>query len=257
MNRLYKYLFLLLLVPLSVSAQEKTQLKIMSYNLRFGELATLQQLGEFIKSENPDIVLLQEVDIYTNRDRAPHQNGKNFIAELGYYTQMMSLFGKSIAYEGGYYGLGILSKYPFVQTERMLLPMVEKNREQRSLLTAKVELDNGQTLTVACTHLDLKPEIRLVQVNAINKFLKKTDSPIVLAGDFNAKPDSPEIVKGMNGWQRSFKDDALTIPSKAPKSKIDYIFTSPEKQWKLINSYIPEVNLSDHRPIVAVYELIK
>lgn len=257
MNWLYKLFSILLLFSSCLSAQEKTQLKIMSYNLRFGELASLEQLGNFIKSENPDIVLLQEVDIYTNRERALHQNGKNFIAELGYYTNMMSLFGKSITYEGGYYGLGILSKYPFIQTERFLLPLVEEKREQRSLLTALLELDNGQQITVACTHLDLKPEIRIEQVAAINNLLKNKTTPILLAGDFNAKPDSPEIAEGMKGWQHSCKNDVFTIPAKAPKSKIDYIFSYPEKQWKLINSYVPEVTLSDHRPVVATLELIK
>lgn len=257
MNRLYRFFIILLLFPFGLMAQEKTQLKIMSYNLRFGELASLEQLGEFIKSESPDIVLLQEVDVYTNRERAPHQNGKNFIAELGFYTQMMSLFGKSIAYEGGYYGLGILSKYPFVQTERFLLPLVEEKREQRSLLTARLELDNGQNITVACTHLDLKPEIRIVQIEAINKLLKDKTDPIILAGDFNAKPDSREIAEGMKGWQHSCKKDAFTIPAKAPESKIDYIFSYPEEQWKVINSYVPEITLSDHRPVVASFELIR
>ena len=101
----------------------------MTYNLRFGELASLEELGECIKNENPDVVMLQEVDVNTHRKRAPKQNGKHFISELGFYTKMFSVYGKSIPYEGGYYGLGLLSKYPFVSTERILLPMVEAGRE--------------------------------------------------------------------------------------------------------------------------------
>ena len=52
-----KYKFLILLFSLSlfscVIAQEKPkQLKVLSYNLRFGELASLEEFAEFIKNEN-------------------------------------------------------------------------------------------------------------------------------------------------------------------------------------------------------------
>ncbi|WP_106829925.1 endonuclease/exonuclease/phosphatase family protein [Parabacteroides pacaensis] len=257
MKYLSALLIVLLLCPGRATGQDKTRLKVMTYNLRFGELASLKELGEFIKSENPDVVFLQEVDVRTQRKRAPRQNGKNFISELGYYTEMMSLFGKSINYEGGYYGLGILSKYPFSSSRRMDLPMVEAGREQRSLLTATVVLDNGEEITVASTHLDLKPEIRLVQAEAINEMLRKSSQPVLLGGDFNARPQSPEIAQGMSDWQRSCPDDVYTIPAKAPKSKIDYLFSFPRNRWKVIQSYVPEVFLSDHRPVVAVIELIK
>lgn len=252
-----RFCFLCFVCLLSVAAfsQEKVQLKVMTYNLRFGELASLQELGEFIKQENPDIVMLQEVDVNTRRERAPKQNGKHFIAELGFYTGMFSAYAKSIPYKGGYYGLGLLSKYPFVSTERVLLPMVEKGREQRSLLVGRVELDNGEVVTVASTHLDLKASIRPVQVKYINKVLKKEKNPVLLAGDFNARPDAPEIAEGMKGWKHSMPDDAYTIPAKEPKSKIDYIFSYPEAAWQVVDAEVPVSYLSDHRPVVTVLEL--
>ena len=227
----------------------------MTYNLRFGELASLEELGECIKNENPDVVMLQEVDVNTHRKRAPKQNGKHFISELGFYTKMFSVYGKSIPYEGGYYGLGLLSKYPFVSTERILLPMVEAGREQRSLLTGKIELDNGRIITIASTHLDLKAPIRLVQVKYINEVLGKVNNPILLGGDFNARPADAEIAEGMARWRRSMPDDVFTIPAEKPNSKIDYIFSYPQETWRVIDAKVPEVTLSDHRPVVAILEL--
>lgn len=256
MKRIHTVLFFLLITVTTIAQEAPVQLKVVCYNLRFGELATLQQLGEYIKSENPDVVMLQEVDVFTSRDRAPLQNGKNFIAELGYYTGMLSAYSKSIPYSGGYYGIGILSKYPFVSTERVLLPMVEEKREQRSLLIARVELDNTQQITVACTHLDLKSEIRRVQVKTINNVLKKEKNPVILAGDFNAKPDSPEIKEGMKDWKRSCADDVYTIPVKEPKAKIDYIFSYPRSGWEVVSSCVPKVALSDHLPVIATLSLI-
>ena len=100
-----------LLSCLSAMAQSDTiKVKVMTYNLRFGELASLEQLAQHIKSFNPDFVALQEVDCNTMRERAPHQNGKNFVTELAYHTGMFGFYCKNINYAGGYYGIGILSK---------------------------------------------------------------------------------------------------------------------------------------------------
>ena len=127
--------------------KDPVKLKVLCYNLRFGELASLEELAAYIKSENPDIVALQEVDVRTHRDRAPHQNGKDFITGLGYHTGMLSAYGRTINYAGGYYGIGLLSKYPLAKTTRVMLPMPEGAREQRALLIADVELPGGNMIT--------------------------------------------------------------------------------------------------------------
>lgn len=229
-------------------------LKVMTYNLRFGELASLEQLGEFIKKNNPDIVFLQEVDVFTHRPVAKAQNGKNFIAELGYYTNMMSLYSKSIDYLGGYYGLGILSKYPFESMQRYKLPLVEDGREQRCLLTARVELNDHTMITVGCTHLDLKPEIRVIQVEEINKILKECKDPMVIGGDFNATPGSKEIETGMMNWLNASNNE-YTSPAQLPKNKIDYIFCFPKSQWEMLGCEVPKSALSDHLPVISELRL--
>jgi endonuclease/exonuclease/phosphatase family metal-dependent hydrolase len=230
-------------------------LKVLCYNLRFGELASLEELADFIKNENPDIVALQEVDVRTNRKRVPSQNGKDFITELGFRTGMLTAYARTIDYTGGYYGIGILSKYPFEQTRKVLLPIPEGSKEQRALLLADVELPGGKQFTFVSTHLDhSSSEVRFLQVKALNRALKKISQPVIVAGDFNGRPGSPEISEGMKNWLQACSPD-FTIPSHDPKSKIDYIFYKPAKSWKVNNSYTPKVTLSDHLPVVAEMEL--
>lgn len=236
-------------------ASTPLNLKVMTYNLRFGELASMEQLGEFIKSNHPDIVFLQEVDVFTQRQDAKHQNGINFIAELGYYTNMLSVYSKSIDYKGGYYGLGILSKYPFESMQRYKLPMVENGREQRCLLVGKVEINENSTVTVACTHLDLIAKIREVQINEINKILKDCPDPVIVGGDFNAFPNSVEIESGMSKWLNATNKD-YTFPAQSPSNKIDYIFCLPKNKWKMIQSEVIKTELSDHLPVISELELI-
>ena len=66
----------------SAQKQDTLRIRVMTYNLRFGELASLEQIAEHIKAFKPDFVALQEVDSKTFRERAPKQNGKDFITEL-------------------------------------------------------------------------------------------------------------------------------------------------------------------------------
>lgn len=253
MKRRTLSLFLLALPLITLCAQQR--LRVMTYNLRHGELASLEQLAEFITSQRPDVVLLQEVDINTRRQDAPHQHGRNFITELGYHTQMFAAFGKSIPLQGGYYGLGILSRYPIVSMERYLLPKPQPRLEQRSLLQAVVELDNGQHISVASTHLGLTSAERQLQVESLCHTLLRTDLPVLVAGDFNAVPTDKEIAEGMSGWLRAMPNTAFTFPQDQPKAKIDYIFAHPANRWEVVEGTVPPVLISDHRPVVVEYIL--
>jgi len=253
-------LLLFFLVPFFGSGQiaggETRTLKVLCYNLRFGELASLEELAAFIKSENPDIVALQEVDVMTYRERAPHQNGKDFITELGYHTGMLTAYARTIDYAKGYYGIGILSKYPFVSTRKILLPLVADSKEQRAMLVADVELPGGKVFTFVSTHFDhTNSAVRQAQARVLNKALKGNRYPMIVAGDFNARPDSPEISQGMKNWKTACAPD-FTIPASEPRSKIDYIFYAPSSKWKPLKSGTPRVSLSDHLPLWAELELL-
>ena len=123
MYSMKKYLLLFLCLTLGVAyAQDTLRVRVMTYNLRFGELASLEELAHHIKSFKPDLVALQEVDSKTDRKRTPHQKGKDFISELAYHTGMFGLYGKTIDYSTGYYGIGMLSKYPYISVQKIMLP---------------------------------------------------------------------------------------------------------------------------------------
>ena len=231
------------------------QLKVLSYNLRFGELASLEEMAAFIAKEAPDIVALQEVDCRTNRERAPAQQGKDFATELAFRTGMIPAYGKTIPYAGGYYGIAILSKYPLAKVERIYLPKTENGKEQRAVLVADVEYREGEYITFASTHLDYtNTKERQVQVQKLNEVLLKSDHPVILAGDFNAQPDSKEIAIGMADW-KIVSNLEPTIPAGSPRNTIDYIFCYPESRWEVVSATTSRVELSDHLPVGAVVEL--
>lgn len=257
------FLFLLLTVSCSSYAQFETepsqqstiQLKVLCYNLRFGELASLEELAAFIAAEEPDIVALQEVDCRTYRDRAPAQHGKDFATELAFRTGMIPAYGKTIPYAGGYYGIAILSKYPLAKVERIYLPKTENGKEQRAVLVADVEYREGKYITFASTHLDYtNTEERQGQVKKLNDVLLKSSYPVIVAGDFNAQPDAKEIRTGMEDWKIASNLEP-TVPADKPRNTIDYIFCYPKARWDVVSSATRSVELSDHLPISAVVEL--
>ncbi len=244
----------MLLATSTASAQEARKLRVMTYNLRFGELASMQELAEFINEQKPDIVAIQEVDCMTNRPAAKHQNGVNFVTELGYYTKMFPLYGKTIPHAGGWYGIGILTKYPYISVEKTMLPRTGDN-EPRALLQAKIEV-GADTIVFACTHLDFTTsEARMEQVAVIKEQLQKQPYPVIVGGDFNAEPDSPEISEEFKKWL-PLSNENLTFSSSEPYCKIDYLFGFPAGNWKLLSTEVVPSLRSDHMPIVSDVEFI-
>lgn len=86
-------------------------LKLISYNIHHGTNKggrnTLEEIGEFLKLQKADLIGLQEVDSMCNRSGIVDQ-----MKELAALTGMHYAFARHFAYDGGAYGLGILSRYP-------------------------------------------------------------------------------------------------------------------------------------------------
>lgn len=247
--------FILFISFVSFAAEKGDTLKLMTYNLRFGELASMKEIADYITSENPDIIALQECDWGTYRERAVHQNGVRFVNELAYHTEMFGVYGKSIQFRGGYYGLGLLSKYPILKYERVLLPN-DGNTEQRSMLVVDIELPCGKIITFVNTHLEVKTsQMRIEQVEFINDYLKDCPNQLFLAGDMNAIPDSEEMAMLRKKW-KDLTNRVFTYHTSKPEIKIDYIYAKPGKTVNLLNTQVSEgIKLSDHFPVISTIVL--
>ncbi len=250
-----KLQFFLLALLVSCASYAGEPIKVMSYNLRFGELASMESIGAYIASEAPDFVALQECDWDTYRERAPKQNGVKFVNVLAHETGMFGLYGKTIDYKGGYYGIGLLSKYPIIRSERVLLPNDGKT-EQRAMLLADVEMPDKSIVTFISTHLEVKSsELRVEQVKFINKYLRKIKNQIVLCGDMNAEPDSEEMTILRKDWA-DLTDREKTFHTDRPTIKIDYIYSKPKKNVELVKTKVcKDIKLSDHFPVISYIEI--
>jgi endonuclease/exonuclease/phosphatase family metal-dependent hydrolase len=221
----------------------RSTLKILSYNVRncrgMDDKTDYKRVAEVITRISPDIVALQELDSATQRS-----NGKVVLNELASLTGMYETYSASVSYQGGKYGIGILTREKPVSWEIIRLPGSE---ERRSLLI--LELKN---LVICCTHFSLTEEDRLASVKIINAALKKFSKPVFLAGDFNAVPES-EVIKSIgHDWYMLNNPAKPTIPSDDPKRCIDYIFAAnfTGHKFETIQTVVePESVASDHLPV--------
>lgn len=228
-------------------SRHRDSLTVMSYNLRFGELASMQEIGSYISEFKPDIVALQECDWATMREGVRHQHGVRFVNELACHTGMFGLYGKTINFSGGYYGIGLLSKYPIVRSERVMLPAKSGN-EPRAMLVSEIELPSGTRIVFCCTHLDaFNAGLRRRQMEFINDYFKDK-GPVIIAGDMNADPEEMSFME--ETWM-NVSYSVPTYPASDPSVKLDYIYVRPYTDFIPISSDAPQSDLSDHLPIVS------
>ena len=229
-------------------------LRVMTYNLRFSQLASAERLAKRISEENPDFVALQEVDINTSRFTVPDSvRLQNTIAIMAEKCGMFGFFGRTIDFAGGYYGIGILSKYPCVSMLTHNLPN-PAGTEPRVLLEGTFLLPGG-TMKFSCTHLDHKSDsARAVQARFVLEKVATGTMPSVVAGDFNARPGS-NAIELMEKSMVNLTCGNPTFPATAPVTKIDYIFGYPASKLRLLSTEVLDTLLSDHRPIVSTFLL--
>lgn len=247
-----KNLFIAIFSLLSFSAiaqnqfsQEKGTYRIMSYNIRnakgLDNITDYQRIATVIEQTSPDIAILQEIDSATERS-----NKTDVLKELAGLTVMYYTYAPSISYQGGKYGIGILSKKRPLSYQNLTLPGRE---ESRTLLIAEFE-----DFIIFATHLSLNAEDRQTSINIINEQAALFQKPVFLAGDLNAKPDTEEIKSLSADWKIISNTKSPTYPADKPSITIDYIagYTANGETYAVYQSrVIDETVASDHRPLFA------
>jgi endonuclease/exonuclease/phosphatase family metal-dependent hydrolase len=246
-------IFLSIIVFAVAQTANSAELRIMTYNVHHCEgvdgKLDIERIAKIIKDQNCDLVALQEID--RNTSRSKHVDQLETLAEL---TGMKPFFGKAIAYGGGEYGVGVLSKLPIVAHKTWPLPTQGK-REQRVALELVVQPADSEAFIFVCTHLDHSSgeNDREKQTASLRKLFGNGPRQAILAGDFNATAARPEMATLLEKW--TDVDAAKltpTIPVSKPTLKIDYIFIQSDSPWKVVSSQVlSEPVASDHLPLVT------
>lgn len=230
---------------------EKTpkQLSLMTYNIKNGagmdNKTDYERTAGVIVAAGADIVGLQEVDEKTSRSRKT-----DVLKELATHAKMEGTYAKAIDYQGGAYGIGLLSREKPQKVERIPLPGRE---EKRVLLEAEFP-----DYVIFVTHLSLTTEDRLSSLDIIAKEASKYKKPVYLMGDLNFTPKAEEMKRLEKDFIVLNNKNEATFPAPAPRECIDYIALykgkgQSSKPVKPVSAkVVNEPVASDHRPVQVI-----
>jgi endonuclease/exonuclease/phosphatase family metal-dependent hydrolase len=242
----------------SCTTTEPDQLRILSYNIHHGEgtdgVFDLERLARVIRSADPDLVALQEVDRGTGR-----ASGVDQASELGRLTGMEDFFGKALDFSGGEYGEAVLTRLPVISVTNHPLPF-SPGHESRAALEVVVELRDGTPCHFIGTHLDhtRDPADREAQSRAMNELFARDDALRLLVGDLNAEPSAPSMQILLEHWTRAGAElERPTFPSNVPGRTIDHVLMRPAGAWEVESvEVLDEPLASDHAPLLVVLQRV-
>lgn len=242
------------------------ELKVVSLNIWLGGMLFDSAL-EFLRKENPDIIGIQEVC-----------NNKNFNllkSELGYsYASFAPALKENLKEGTAEQGNAILSKFPIIAEktvfydlpydDNFIRPVADFSRVPRNLQQAVLEI-NGVKFNIFNTQgiwgFDGKDtERRLQMAKTIINGIKDKEN-VILTGDFNVNQGTKTIANIGKHLKEIFKDELVNTfnikrkPERSgyDKAVVDRIFVG--KNIKVMEHYCPQVDISDHLPLVCVLEI--
>ncbi len=237
-------------------------MRIMTYNIQHGrdyhypapseDRIDLSQVLSVIRDFDPVFCTLNEVR--GDSDHPDYTDQTGFLAKSlgwnGYFAEAIRFEGKNP------YGNAIITKYPIVEAETILIPdPVEKKYdgyyETRCVLRALLDMD-GKPFTVFAAHFGLNPDEAENAVTTLIGEISKCTTPFSVQGDFNLHPDSPllqPLFDTLTDTAKWGEGPMYTWDSYTPRKKIDYIFVS--KDVTVSGAKAPAVVAADHCPYYA------
>jgi endonuclease/exonuclease/phosphatase family metal-dependent hydrolase len=210
-----------------------------------GNQTVLPELTRFIRSVDPDIVGLIEVDTGSIRSRMVNQ-AESIAASLGMNTSYETKYGEN----------SINHMLPIVRKQGnafMAAPRVHGEKFHyfdTGIKRLIIELEM-QEYAVFLVHLSLKYRHRHLQLRRLYDLIDATSKPVIVAGDLNTFWGQNEIYLFMKaaGLRSANADGLPTYPSRAPRRELDFILY--QEGIEVTGFEIPNVQFSDHLPLVC------
>jgi endonuclease/exonuclease/phosphatase family metal-dependent hydrolase len=218
-----------------IEADAPADLKVMTWNVKFGGaridfwfdcygervimtenevINNMDALAEYIRGVNPDIILLQEVDV--NSKRSAYVDQLQYILDntnlnYGVYaSQWKASYIPSSGLGKMDSGNAILSKWELSDAERIALPLISEDDAltqyfylKRNILKAKVNLGNNYELWALNIHAsaysnDGTKKLQLDQFKDEMDLINSAGETFVAGGDFNSLPPNTIKVVGFD-----------------------------------------------------------
>ena len=237
------------------------RVRVLVYNIHAGKDAAgvdnLERVAALVRDADVDVALLQEVDQFTRRSGKVDQP-----AVLAASTGLHVAFGSALDYDGGEYGVAILSRWPITRDTLVHLPVEPPqaraggSREPRGALRAEVATPWGN-LVVINTHLDAsgtdtwrRQEVRTLL--ALATAARAQHRNVIVGGDMNSTPESAvqqdvRATRFRDAFAECGRGDGMTFPADSSVKRIDYLYIPEGVQC--VKAEVGKSDISDHRPL--------
>jgi len=219
----------------------------MTWNIAAGH-GDLSRVANQIRSINPDVVALQEVDVKWS-ERSAFVDQADSLSTL---LHMNVRFGPIYDISSRQFGVAVLSRYPIVGSTNHQITRLSTQQQNPVPAKAPGFLETvldvaGTRVRVFSTHLDYgaDPSVRTTQVREMMEVISTSKMPTILAGDLNATPTAPELAPLMNAFKTL--ETPMTYPAGAPAKRIDFILTDG---FGMSHARVDSTDASDHRPVI-------
>lgn len=214
-----------------------------------GNQNVLPDIVKFIKSADPDIVGLIEVDTGSIRSRNVNQ-AETIAAELGMNSSYETKYGAKSLNQL----LPIIRKQgnAFLAAPRVHGETFHYFDTGIKRLIIELEMDD---FAVFLVHLSLKYRHRHLQLRKLYDLIEQREKPVMVAGDFNTFWGENEIYLFMRaaGLRSANVTSQPSYPSRAPRKELDFVLY--QDGINVTNFEIPQVRHSDHLPLICDFEL--
>jgi endonuclease/exonuclease/phosphatase family metal-dependent hydrolase len=243
-----------------IPSPSPVEVRVLVYNVHAGKDAAgvdnLERVADLVRATRADVVLLQEVDRGTRRSGNVDQP-----SVLAQRTGFGVAFGKTLDYDGGEYGIAILSRWPIADQRLVRLPVEPPQQrsggsyEPRGAQRVSLRPASGE-ITVVNTHLDASREdhYRRQEIRTVLAIARDAGSGVLVGGDFNSTPES-EVQAGIrqagvrDAWLVCGQGDGFTYPANVPTKRIDYLYLTGTATCS--RAEVLDSQASDHRPLLV------
>lgn len=254
------------------------RLKVVQLNIYRGKW--FDKVVDFLKGEKPDIICLEEV----TTNKLNHYKDKNIslFAELKMRLDMEGVYDCVVQYKnlpGSSFGNAVFSKFK-IRTSKVVAMKdggefdYDFERESdfirdrpfvpRHLLDTTLEVE-GLNMHAICVHgaWTVPPadnEETLRQAEIIAQHLQSLgNTPFIMGGDMNM-PKETKVIEKISKFGNNLMSGSGISQTLNPRLHylkdtelaVDYIFASSHFELKSIK--VPQVDISDHLPVVAELE---
>ena len=242
-------------------------LRAVTFNMCHGQgldgKIDVKRQARFLKKIKPDIIFLQEIDMYTQR-----VDNKDQIYSLSKNIGLpYRSMGINIKYKNGFYGDGLLCRFPIEYSTNYLMPIIDDTHEQRGLLHNKISFGTTR-INLFSIHLSTNEQERILSIKELIRIIKKlpADELVIVGGDFNVgvtkigphkysceKKDTYQEYQLLSKYLNKIDNEDDTWFSAEGIGCIDTMFYSKDidvAQFKTIKT-----NLTDHSAVFVEFNI--